>query len=265
MRQNPKPFTDSVLDLEPRDYLYALEWHFDLDAQLIAIRGLLSRNRNADENLTTEINQIEEHTRRLHGIAAEHAVDDWVDRIQHSAYQGAAHSMAAVGMLAPLVETTFHQFFLGIQRRFHSKCNPAERHGRFKAENDIQWDCHWVLRGNRWKKDLVGGIIQLSESLDLISRLPSDLKAVLSALFAYRNKMFHLGLEWPQSEREQFAKRIKADGWSSEWFPIATSGELPWIFYLSDDFITHCLNTFDQVLNGLGTFVAERVQEEPTP
>ena len=263
MLQDQTPFTDSVPDLEPRDYLYGLEWHFDLDAQLIAIGGLLARNRRADEALNAEIRQIEDHTRRLQGIAADHAVDDWVDSVHHSAYQGAAHSMAAVGMLAPLVETIFHQFFMGIHRRFYSARHPAEAHIRWTAKKNKQWDCHWILLGKRWDKDLVGGILQLSEALGMESKLPTDLKSVLSALFGYRNKMFHLGLEWPQIERELFAQRIKHEGWPTAWFPTATSGELPWIFYLSDDFISHCLATINQVLNGCGSFVAECVREEP--
>ena len=37
----------------------------------------------------------------------EHAVNMWIEKVHQSIYQGAAHSMAAVGMIAPLVESVF--------------------------------------------------------------------------------------------------------------------------------------------------------------
>ena len=69
----------------------------------------------------------------------------------------------------------------------------------------------------------------------------------LAALFAYRNKMFHNGFEWPMKERHKFSEEIQRRGWPPEWFKKSTSGDQPWIFYMSADFIQHCLDTIDQV------------------
>src|SRR4051812_29218190 len=95
---------DPTSNLTPRDYLYVLNLDFDIEAQLAAIAGLLQRNRRADKALKDEIEQIEQHAGRHEGIRAELALDDWLDRIHYSTYQDAAHSMSAVGMLAPLIE-----------------------------------------------------------------------------------------------------------------------------------------------------------------
>ncbi|MFN2533426.1 MAG: hypothetical protein ABR555_19245, partial [Pyrinomonadaceae bacterium] len=124
---------EEFLQLEPREYLYALGLDFDVDAQLIAIRGILRRNREATAELAAEIEKIDEHTRRLRGVRAEVAVDAWVDQIHHSVYQDAAHSMSAIGMLAPLVETIFYQSFRGIGNRFYPAGAPAKSHERWKA------------------------------------------------------------------------------------------------------------------------------------
>ena len=78
---------------------------------------------------------------------------------------------------------------------------------------------------------------------------------MLAALFGYRNNMFHNGFEWPLEKREKFAQRIKNSGWPDAWFGKATRDKEPWIFYMSPDFIEHCLHTIDQVLEGVGRYL----------
>lgn len=246
--------------LEPRDYIYALEVDFDVDSQLMAIGGLLHRNRNADQSVRDEIKQIEERAKHLKDVEEqEWAVADWVDQLHHSTYQDAAHSMSAVGMLAPLVETVFHQCFRSIGKRFYPPTHPQKTHDRWSAAHDIQWDCHFVVANGRTHKDIVKGIFQLSDAVGLTPRLPADLKAVLSALFAYRNSMFHHGFEWPVEERERFAKRIESEGWPTDWFSIASTDGKPWIFSLSDKFIRHCNKTIEEVLQAIGGFIRDEL------
>ena len=43
--------------------------------------------------------------------------------------------------------------------------------------------------------------------VDKVKYLPDDLEPTLSALFAYRNAMFHSGFEWPRKELERFEKK----------------------------------------------------------
>lgn len=254
-----KPEIPSFPDVPSGDYLYALDVDFDIDAQLMAIRGLLHRNRKEDQKIKDEIEQIEEHTRRLKGIRVEWAIDDWVDRIHHSAYQDAAHSMSALGMLAPLIETIFYQCFRSIGKRFYPPNYLSNEHERWKATHAIQWDCHMFVSGNRVEKNIVLGILQLADAVRLTSRLPSDLKTTLSALFSFRNKMFHNGFEWPVEVRESFAKQMDQESWPSDWFIKSGTDDKPWIFYLSDKFIEHCLATIDQVLDSIGSFVRDEL------
>lgn len=246
-----------IPELELRDYLVCLDLNLDIESQLIAVRGLLARNLEAEEILSNEIRHIEEHAKKVSGILNEQAVDDWLDRLNHSVYVDAAHSMAAVGMLAPLVESLFFQCFQGIGRRFFPALFPNDEHERWSRTYAAQWDCHFVIKRGRVKRGLVEGIMQLAEATGLDKRLPSDLKATLSALFAYRNKMFHLGFEWPLEERASFEKTIADNLWPKEWFLKATSGESPWIFYFSKVFTNHCLATIDKVLDGISEFVRD--------
>lgn len=249
--------TGPALDL--RDHLYFLDLTLDVESQLRAIHGLLNRNLQADKALEEEIKEVEDHARKLEGMVGERAVDEWLDRLHHSVYQDAAHSMAAVGMLAPLIESIFAQSFQSIGSKFFTASQPVTTHARWSATHQIQWDCHLVITEGRSRADLVSGIAQLADATGLSSRLPADIKATLAALFAYRNKMFHLGFEWPLAERVAFAARITEEHWPTEWFSRATSGTEPWIFYMSTQFIDHVIETIYRVLDGLAAYVRDEL------
>ena len=75
----------------------------------MAIRGLLYRQERADKELSDRIKEADEGARRTKGRANDHAVDVWVELAEMSCYQDAAHSMAAVGMIAPSSNPPFVQ------------------------------------------------------------------------------------------------------------------------------------------------------------
>ena len=89
--------------------------------------------------------------------------------------------------------------------------------------------------------------------------LPRDVRQTLEALFEYRNKMFHYGLEWPLSETKKFEKR--ANSWPEEWFHVSWRGTQPWIFCMSSEFIDHCLQVIEAIINGLGDFLVDQIRE----
>ena len=86
----------------------------DYDAQLLAIRSLLFRQERADQELSDRIGKVGKVARQTSGIASDCAVDEWVDLAHSSCYQDAAHSMAAVGMIAPFIESIFQHASPGI-------------------------------------------------------------------------------------------------------------------------------------------------------
>ncbi len=250
-------------DLSARDYVYCLIGDFDIDSQLSAIHGLLRRNREAEQAHAIEIQKAEDHVKTLTGLWNQRAVDEQIELLHASVYQDAAHSLAAVGMLAPFLETVFSECFRGIGSKWPSGGVPAGAHDRWKSSHAIQWDCHKVIEKGRVRTDLVRGILQLSDAIGLRSRFPANIKQTLSALFGYRNRMFHCGFEWPMDERLAFQKRIMDDKWPTTWFSSATSGGQPWVFYMTDDFIQHCLTTADQVVIAFGEFVRDVLIGEP--
>ena len=149
----------------------------DYDTQLVAIRNLLFRQGKADQELEKQIDA-------MGAVAAnDRAVDEWVDLLHTSIYQDAAHSMAAVGMIAPFFESMFGRLLRNMGRELDRK--------------DLK------------RKGIGEKIIVHLKEAGLLPYLPDGLDSTLLALFAYRNRMFHNGFEWPQKECSKFEKSIE--------------------------------------------------------
>ncbi|MFD2781185.1 hypothetical protein ACFS32_08735 [Novosphingobium pokkalii] len=87
----------------------------DLEAQLRAIRGQLHRQAQADATLQDDIADIAKRASTASGEYGMHLENSWVDEMHASVFQDAAHSTAAIGMLAPLLESLFVGIFAGIR------------------------------------------------------------------------------------------------------------------------------------------------------
>jgi hypothetical protein len=230
----------------------------DYEAQYIAIRALLRRQSQADASLEKEMDEIAEFAKRATGFSNEQAVEEWGVSFHASIFQSAAHSMAAAGMLAPFVESLFVHAYRGIHDQQHLRGALVGSHPRWAMADHRCWDPHFASpdRGH-----LVDGIFELAEATGLAPHMPRNLRPTLNALFAYRNKMFHCGFEWPSEQRTRFAARINTERWPESWFGKAMTGGEPWVFYLSDEFVTHGLATIEAVLKGFGAFVRERAND----
>lgn len=243
--------------LSPRDHAMFLVRERDLDAQLIAIRGVLRRNHEAEQQVAEGIKELDSHIRAYTGGDQEyqmHMENQWVDTLHGTVFQDAAHSMSAVGMLAPFVESLFASIFHGLSERAPGD---AVSDPRAKATKTQYWNPKIVFGKDSPRDDIVAGIEQLATSTGLQPFLPDGYRRTLSALFGYRNNMFHNGFEWPLEARQKFANRITGEGWPSAWFSQATRGDQPWVFYVSDEFIAHCLQMIDQVLEGVGRYLEQ--------
>ena len=226
----------------------------DYETQLSAIQELLLTNREVDDAEVARLRQLEE----LGGLQpGESIAEDRVDQLHRITFQEAAHSMAAVGLLAPFVESVFVHAFRHFERQAKKKQFPSNLHERWQHPAEDQWDCHYVWKKGRRRRDIVRGIMQLANALGMEAHLPNDLHTTLSALFAYRNRMFHNGFEWPREECQQFSNRIHNENWS-HWFSRAQSGDRPWIFYMTRIFVDHCFDTIDEILDGIGAYCRTR-------
>jgi hypothetical protein len=257
-----------IPEISDRDMACTVLPDLDYEAQLIAISDVLRHHGEVDTRTTAQIKELEDFARKSTGLRNEQAVDEWVDLLNRATYQEAAHSMAALGMLAPLIESLFYQAFQGIRAHYYGVDvipKDSARSGMVKA--DDFWDCHLLFNPTKSKKqkELVSGIMQLAEAIGLTPHLPGDLLPILKALFEYRNKMFHFGFEWPAKECAKFAKRISDEGWDA-WFSSATRDRVPFIFYMTDQLVDRSFELMHQLLEGLGAYCRTKVRiEEEIP
>jgi hypothetical protein len=247
-------------EMTDRDYAhYLLGEDIDLDAQLLAIRDLLSRHRSADEATSRDIEELAEATRKANGPYADHLVDLSVDRMRNSVYQDAAHSMAAAGMLAPLMESILVRLFAGVGRRPWPLVDTVRRDRAGEGHKEF-WNAQINFSSKEGEKpDIVLGVRQLAAATGLAAHLPDDFDAAFEALVLYRNRMFHNGFEWPVEARAKFKTLIATRGWSA-WFQSSLTNHEPWIFYMSPAFVDRCLTLVDQTLDAAGRLVRERTE-----
>jgi len=238
------------LKMEERDFAVILLPSLEYESQLQAIGELLRRLSEEEERTRISIEEFKDID--MNTANGPYLEDERIDLSVRSVYQDAAHSMAAIGMLAPLVESIFFQVFSQIGEKYNNS-NYLKNSSRVKLDAKYRWDCHYIFTNQRKESNLRQGIFELSNLTNLAAYIPSDLGNILAALFEYRNKMFHCGFEWPLNEREKFSKKIQENHWSG-WFSSSTSNGKPWIFYMTKEFITKCISVINEIIGKLGTF-----------
>jgi hypothetical protein len=239
-------------------FTVALLPSLDYQSQLLAIKEQLNRHLQEEELLNRRIEQLEQQAKYCDSEELAYIFScDRDEHCHHAVYQNAAHSTAAIGMLAPFVESLFHQTFLNLRSWFDGSSLPDPQHARWQMRATLQWDCHYAS-DNPSRKDLLRGIAELSKVVGLAPFLHSNYHQVLQALFSYRNRILHCGLEWPEKERIKFDALIKREGWG-DWFSLSTSANKPWVFCLTEQFILACLNEIERILSGIGEFAFSRI------
>lgn len=252
------------MDKEMKRPLIGFALHgFELEAQLLAIKNLLCRNQKSDESLQRDIDalreqarQVEEATKGMNYPPYQDSV--WADGVFESFFHDAANSMAAVGMLAPFMEALFVRIFQYIRDQDKQSGQATFGNQRKQASETDYCNPYFVFESRGRRKDISKGITQLADSVGLADLFPDNYQKTLDALFSYRNKMFHNGFLWPEDEREKFQKMIQERHWPSDWFYTTNQNEKPYIFYMSNEFIEHCLKTIDGILDGISAFEKDR-------
>ena len=245
---------------EPRDFACLVLENVDYDSQLRAIKELLNLHQQIARTRSLKIAEIEEEIPKRRGIDRMHAENDRIDLCHESVYEDAAHSLAAIGMLAPFIETVFSQVFESVKQKYEGKTLPTPDHPRWKAEEAKRWNCRWYYSKKKGgiENDVTQGILELARVTGLLPYLPTELRPILKALFGYRNNMLHNGFEWPLDTRNKFHKRTTEE-WPKEWFSWARSGDAPWVCYMTDALINECLVYIDQIISAIGHFVTEKL------
>jgi hypothetical protein len=239
-------------NLPPRVHAESLLRYTLLEVQLAAIKALLHRNQQAEAATRIEFEELNNKRAEL-GPDSDHLDALHDDRFWQAVFQDSAHSMSAVGMLAPIVESLFVAVFDGLRKREDAARSDTRR----ERADDQFWNPQIFFGKEEPRKDIVVGIDQLAMSCGLNEYLPEGYQKTLAALFAYRNNMLHNGFEWPAETIRKFSQRIASAKWPEEWFASTDKGGEPWLYYMSPEFCTHCTETIDGIIEGVGRYLKE--------
>ncbi len=252
---------DSLLDNS--DYIYTLIDNVEWDSQLRAISLVISRNKKAREDFSAYIKQNEEEVKAYNGPHHNHYVDEHVDLLHETVYRDAAESMAAIGMIAPMVESILCQSLAALGRMYQEKKMSPPAHARWTRADrtnctpEDRWNCQIkITNKNDVSYNIFDGFPQLAEACGLNRYLSADFMTWFKAMFSYRNYMFHGGFEWSVSNRQKFANLIEREGWQ-KFFTCSTSGGVPWIYYLTNETIEDMPDWVGRILDELGQFAKD--------
>lgn len=142
----------------------------------------------------SKIQEVEDS--RNSGARNQRTVDEWVDLLHGSTYQGAAHSLATPGMIVPLYSRCSFKRSRTSGRGTSGHRNSAESSAQRVDQGQCVPGSPFCVQSRlqETNKDLAVGILGLAEAIGLA--LPSDFGPIFSALYRYCNKMFHFGFQW---------------------------------------------------------------------
>jgi hypothetical protein len=248
----------SVVDDDSIYHINGIIPLLEYESQLLAIVDLLIRQYEADNELRVKIEEADKAARDVKGANEDYAqylTDNRSELIQKSIFQDAAHSMSAIGMLAPFTESLFFHLFQGLKENVYAILNVVPNSKRLERTGKKAWNCHYFFEENKFEKNLVLGIIQMNSELGVSRYMPNRLEISLMVLFSFRNFMFHCGFEWPIREREKFQAKIQEENWPEEWYSFSTTNDKPWIYYLSNDFINNYVELIVETLIGVSKYI----------
>jgi hypothetical protein len=242
--------------MEDRDYLFRLVNTIDWEAQLEATRVLLLRNQRASAGVSANIDELRHEAQTYRGLHHDHIVDEHVDAMFRSAYSEAANSMAAIGMIVPMLESTYSQSLRSLGEMYITKGMAPPAHPRWEraGQHQHRWNCQvYFDREGEARWDIIRGIRQISAATGLATYVSAETSNWIDAMLTYRNKMFHGGFEWSLAQRDQFLAQIAERQWDG-LFQSATTDRKPWIFYLRDEVIAEMPLQMGRILDAMGRF-----------
>ncbi|AEJ19901.1 hypothetical protein [Gracilinema caldarium] len=255
-------YTDEngYLHISDEDASVALIKSIDLYSQRIAIYKIVDLIKETQKNDQIEIRKIEEMCKNASGSRNDFLVDELVNSYHFSVYVDSAYSMAVLGMIVPTIESLFYDIYINIGELLSNKFVELNNERMSCIKKRTIWDCHYILHKGKANKNIVDGIKQLAQITGFDGFLPSDYSEIIDALIAYRNMMFHNGLEWQNEDIEKFEQRLKSSKWSEDWFICTKRDEKPWIYYMTDKLIDRSLKFINEIEIAAGAYYIENLE-----
>ena len=170
---------------------------------------------------------------------SEHEVDDIISIYYDTGFADLARSHAFICTMAAFLESLFKRCLPAVGKSFNGSLpNNHPRVVRFANSLSSFWD---PRKPEKDQSGIAKRICDILEASGLNRYFGSEFARLITAVFAYRNRMVHNGYEWDPEERTQFNDQINRESWS-QWFSVATIGDDPWFFTITPAFHDQCLN-----------------------
>jgi hypothetical protein len=253
-----------------RDYANLFLRPLDLDRQLAAFRTVLTRNKDVDDATSDalvaqrdEILAPNAFSPEDGSVPIEHAIDNLQDQYEGSTYLRAAHSLAAAGMLAPLLETLFIRLLKVALAISESSGQPLSA-PRWQQASKARADCRCFFdetKGKFTEPGLMRSVRQFIASLPGPPLLDDAALDTLDVLFRYRNEVLHNGVELPEAKAVKFNTYLREalpahlepeQAPRLRWVTVYFRGSTPWLFLLKDGLWLRCLSLIREFADAVG-------------
>ncbi len=142
-----------------------------------------------------------------------------------------------IAMLAPAIESLYKRtlHILTKEKLGEKALNKFFDGKRFKG----------LKKGEKGYLGIVNSIVQILKELDFESNFQRDAELYLSALFDYRNTLFHNGLDWDEKECKALLEKHK-----KSWFTHHARPRKLYYFILpTKEFIDELINFFEESMD----------------
>ncbi len=218
-------------------------WYFnriDFKTQYLAMKEMLQAVKEPTVKFQDDYNSLQKKVESQGGndFIAEHLNDKGYE----SQFWDMSYSLAAIGIIAPYIESLFTAMFAD----YGKYCAPEEsEHDRFRNFTKYKWDPHYFAKkSDRVETDIAKGILQLLKCTGFKDGTIAKCKKFIPAIFRYRNLMFHNGVHWPKVKREVFIKEAKGGGWY-DWFLFDENSDF---VYMGESFIEEILENIIEIV-----------------
>lgn len=220
----------------------------DVENQRRAIHSVLDAAKASERALQQEITDL---------LALKNPTpkdeEDYPFYCMLSVYQSAAVSMATAGMRAGLLEAILKTFLRNLGKDHGNALRQVKTD--YSRWSDFQKDKDAFNPSKKSKKENNKSTYDVA--FDLLENIGLEIQKedrdLFGLLYNYRNKMLHIGMEWPAEEIDKFRKELNK--YTNDYFSTATHGEEIWIFYVGDPFLAALDEATTRLCRAMGAFV----------
>ena len=232
---NEKTIKTALSKARSSDYRsYFPDLNFDPLEQLEYIENMVETLRKEEATEEKEIHSIEKDIERNKNNDSQLAILDAASNHYIGIFMrnDALRANIQIAMLAPAIEGLYKKSLTILIK---------EEWGKEKL------DIFFKKKDSSFEGDIVSGIVNILKKLNIQSYFSNDIEKYLSALFSYRNELFHNGLEWKKEKCQKVLNNEHKKG----WFTLHADSRGPYFILPTRKFIDELITFFEESINGL--------------